>query len=112
MHTVKLIGSLAALWTMATAQWTFASAEYVDPAKDFVASKSRQDVRRELIAAQADGATASCKVDGLDNARLCSRVAGRSLDLARDATSGTSTTQRTARPESMPAASRATYSGR
>lgn len=111
MHTVKLIGSLAALWTMATAQWTFASGEYVDPAKDFVASKSREDVRRELIAAQADGAVANCKVDGLDNARSCNPVAGRFSKRVRDATSDTSTTQRTARPESMPASSH-TYSGR
>ena len=112
MHTSRLIGSLAALWTMTAAGWAFVSTEYVDPAEGFVASKSRDDVRRELVAAQADGSAASCKTDGLDNARLCNPVPGRSSKLAREATSDTSTTQRTARPENMPATSRATYSGR
>lgn len=112
MNTAKHIGTWAALWAVTAAGPALAAAEYVDPAEGFVSSKSRDDVRRELIAAQADGTAASCKVDGTDNARLCGPVAARSSRLARGTGSDAVATQRLDRTGSAAGASQAPSSGR
>lgn len=110
MNTVRMMGSLAALCAMAGAA-SVPAAEYVDPAEGFIASKSREDVRRELVAAQADGTAASCKIDGIDNPGLCGPSAGRAR-LARETGSDTSDTLRMEPPGNMSGSSQAPASGR
>lgn len=110
MNTSRLIGTLAAIWALASAAPAPAS-EYVDPAEGFVSSKSRDDVRRELVAARADGTAASCRVDGVENAGLCNPVAVRRSTLTRAAVRDALTTNRTERPGGVPIAPYELYFG-
>lgn len=111
MNTTRLIGSLAALWVMTAAGSALAAAEYVDPAEGFVASKSREDVRRELIAAKADGTAASCKIDGIDNIGSCDPVATRPSALTRKESPDALTRHRVERPGNLPGTPYGIYFG-
>lgn len=67
MKTFSLVRLLTTLSTVAAAGAAIAAVGYEVPDDGFVPVKSRDEVRRELVAAQADGTAASCKIDGQED---------------------------------------------
>lgn len=83
MKTAGLIKSLAVLCAVTAVEQALAATDYEGPAEGFVSSKSREDVRRELAAARADGTAAVDQIDGVENFGSRGPVGARNSMLSR-----------------------------